>query len=152
MEPPVATRWLPRHAVLVAPQMTRTTPKMSHRTFPGQPPDDVALPNEGGATRYRMPREPPGGYWWLHHINYPLCVVEEVKELACHHCQSQSGLQMLRGNWKMLKGNSRWHYKMKPETIQVAWVMRTFPQSGKTMEKVERRRQRGLEGGMILNG
>ncbi|KAJ6477640.1 hypothetical protein C8R45DRAFT_1076878 [Mycena sanguinolenta] len=29
------------------------------------PPDDVALPNEGGATRYRMPREPPGGYRWL---------------------------------------------------------------------------------------
>ncbi|KAJ6449963.1 hypothetical protein C8R45DRAFT_947079 [Mycena sanguinolenta] len=68
MEPPVATRWLLRHAVLVAPQMMRTTPKMSHRTFPGQPPDDVALPNEGGATRYRMPREPPGGYWWLHRM------------------------------------------------------------------------------------
>ncbi|KAJ6461438.1 hypothetical protein C8R45DRAFT_941347 [Mycena sanguinolenta] len=29
------------------------------------PPDDVAPPNEGGATRNRMPREPPGGYWWL---------------------------------------------------------------------------------------
>ncbi|KAJ6459313.1 hypothetical protein C8R45DRAFT_942339 [Mycena sanguinolenta] len=68
MEPPVATWWLPRHAVLVAPQMTRTTPKMSHRTFPGQPPDDVTLPNEGGATRYCMPREPPGGYWWLHRM------------------------------------------------------------------------------------
>ncbi|KAJ6479112.1 hypothetical protein C8R45DRAFT_1156722 [Mycena sanguinolenta] len=68
MEPPVATRWLLRHAVLVAPQMMRTTPKMSHRTFPGQPPDDVALPNEGEATRYRMPREPPGGYWWLHRM------------------------------------------------------------------------------------
>ncbi|KAF8211786.1 hypothetical protein K438DRAFT_1752449 [Mycena galopus ATCC 62051] len=68
MEPPVTTRWLLRHAVLVAPQMTPTTPKMSHQTFPGQPPDDVALPNEGGATCYRMPREPPGGYWWLHRM------------------------------------------------------------------------------------
>ncbi|KAJ7723351.1 hypothetical protein B0H14DRAFT_2641879 [Mycena olivaceomarginata] len=64
-EPPVATRWLPRHAVRVAPEMTRTPPKMSHRTSPGQPPDDVALRNGYGATRNRMPREPPGGYRWL---------------------------------------------------------------------------------------
>ncbi|KAJ6559701.1 hypothetical protein B0H19DRAFT_1234265 [Mycena capillaripes] len=64
-EPPVATRWLLRHAVPVAPQMTCITPKMSQRKPPGQPPDDVALRNRGGATRHRMPWEPPGGYRWL---------------------------------------------------------------------------------------
>ncbi|KAJ6581593.1 hypothetical protein B0H19DRAFT_1061127 [Mycena capillaripes] len=38
---------------------------MSHRKPPGQPPDDVALRNRGGATRHRMPWEPPGGNRWL---------------------------------------------------------------------------------------
>ncbi|KAJ6554731.1 hypothetical protein B0H19DRAFT_1072087 [Mycena capillaripes] len=46
-EPPVATRWLPKHAVPVAPQMMCAPPKMSHRMPPGQPPDDVALQNGG---------------------------------------------------------------------------------------------------------
>ncbi|KAJ6525384.1 hypothetical protein B0H19DRAFT_1243809 [Mycena capillaripes] len=45
--------------------MTCAPPKMSHRMPLGQPPDDVALQNGGGATCNRMPREPPGGYRWL---------------------------------------------------------------------------------------
>lgn len=51
--------------MLVTPQMVRTPPKMSHRTPPVQPLDDVTLCNGSGATCDRMPREPLSGYWWL---------------------------------------------------------------------------------------
>jgi hypothetical protein len=51
-----ATRWLPRHAVLVVPKMTCNPLKMSHRTRLGQPPDDVI----------------PAKRWWSHSVPHAL--------------------------------------------------------------------------------